>query len=151
MMYTESQIGRTTRCYWIYIMMTWPLLYAKEVSPVHRTRLKNVKLGNADQMWNKILLLHCRLLAWKKFSETYFKVLFSCNTRMWPGRHFSQPKPSTAQLAATSPTSWRLSTFICSVQTDMKSIQDNITSHASASVRLSFGTMVLSATAHGRS
>lgn len=87
----------------------------------------------------------------EKFSETYFKVLFSCNTRMWPGRHFSQPKPSTAQLAATSPTSWRQSTFICSVQTDMKSIQDNITSHASASVRLSFGTMVLSATAHGRS
>lgn len=87
----------------------------------------------------------------EKFSETYFKVLFSCNTRMWPGRHFFQPKPSTAQLAATSPTSWRQSTFICSVQTDMKSIQDNITSHASASVRLSFGTMVLSATAHGRS
>lgn len=45
-----------------------------------------MKLGNVDQLWIKILLLHYPIFMFKMFSEAYFSVLFVCKMRLYATR-----------------------------------------------------------------
>ncbi len=88
----------TVRRIWICIIATRPLLYANEVHLMQCCGLTKVKLksGSSDQIWNKIVLLHCLFFAWSDCEEllsiyetvSWFLwwLQISCNSKRDPQR-----------------------------------------------------------------